>query len=348
MSSIERRKYADGRVVYDARIKIKKAKDSYYRESKTFSKRTLAQAWIKKREREVEMQLALEDGVATKTTWKEAAAHHLEYLESQDQLKRTKRTTIEFLMKRPFADLILAEIKAKDILKHLRERIIEDGAKPQTVNNDLAYIGSVMRHAVALLDEKADLNELQSAKEQARSNNLVCRPNKRDRRISKDEETAILNYFKNFKKQEWVSDIISFALASARRQSEITRLRWDDLNREKNTIIVRDLKHPRLRGYTKKSKLTAKALQIIERQPKTSEFIFPYNPKTVGAYFTTACKILEIKGLRFHDLRHEATSRLFESGYSIVEVQMFTLHESWSVLKRYTHLDPDDIEIRED
>ena len=26
---------------------------------------------------------------------------------------------------------------------------------------------------------------------------------------------------------------------------------------------------------------------------------------------------------------HEATSRLFESGYSIVEVQQFTLHDSW-------------------
>ena len=41
-----------------------------------------------------------------------------------------------------------------------------------------------------------------------------------------------------------------------------------------------------------------------------------------------------------HDLRHEATSRLFEAGYSIVEVQQFTLHDSWGTLSRYTHLRP--------
>jgi site-specific recombinase XerD len=40
----------------------------------------------------------------------------------------------------------------------------------------------------------------------------------------------------------------------------------------------------------------------------------------------------------FHDLRHEATSRLFERGYTIPQVAQFTLHESWKELMRYTHL----------
>jgi site-specific recombinase XerD len=42
-------------------------------------------------------------------------------------------------------------------------------------------------------------------------------------------------------------------------------------------------------------------------------------------------------------LRHEATSRLFEKGYSIQEVAQFTLHESWATLRRYTHLHPENI-----
>jgi site-specific recombinase XerD len=57
----------------------------------------------------------------------------------------------------------------------------------------------------------------------------------------------------------------------------------------------------------------------------------------------TACKLLGIKNLRVHDLRHEATSRLFERGYSIQEVAQFTLHDSWATLKRYTHLKPEDV-----
>ena len=46
------------------------------------------------------------------------------------------------------------------------------------------------------------------------------------------------------------------------------------------------------------------------------------------------------------DLRHEATSRLFERGYDIPEVAQFTLHESWTTLKRYTHLRPEQVEER--
>jgi len=62
---------------------------------------------------------------------------------------------------------------------------------------------------------------------------------------------------------------------------------------------------------------------------------------SVGTAFTRACHLLGIKDLRFHDLRREATSRLFERGYQIHERAPFTLHESWNELKRYTNLRPE-------
>ena len=43
--------------------------------------------------------------------------------------------------------------------------------------------------------------------------------------------------------------------------------------------------------------------------------------------------------LRFHDLRHEATSRLFEKGLGVMEVASMTGHKSLSMLKRYTHVE---------
>jgi integrase len=69
------------------------------------------------------------------------------------------------------------------------------------------------------------------------------------------------------------------------------------------------------------------------------------NSKTVGSYFTSACKMLGIKDLHFHDLRHEATSRLFERGFSIVQAQQITLHSSWATLQRYVNLNPGDVDI---
>jgi len=44
--------------------------------------------------------------------------------------------------------------------------------------------------------------------------------------------------------------------------------------------------------------------------------------------------------LRYHDSRHEGISRLFEMGYTIEEVAVFSGHGSWDNLKRYTHKNP--------
>jgi len=47
---------------------------------------------------------------------------------------------------------------------------------------------------------------------------------------------------------------------------------------------------------------------------------------------------LEIEDLRFHDLRHEGISRLFEMGWTIPQVATVSGHRSWKILKRYSHL----------
>jgi integrase len=136
-----------------------------------------------------------------------------------------------------------------------------------------------------------------------------------------------------------MTDIMWFAVHSARREAEICRLRRKDNDPECRTGLVRDAKHPtRKTGNHRRFKYTPEAWEIIERQPRKGEFIFPYNPRSVSTAFTNACKVLGIEDLVFHDLRHEATSRLFERGYTIPQVAQFTLHESWNELKRYTHL----------
>ena len=53
--------------------------------------------------------------------------------------------------------------------------------------------------------------------------------------------------------------------------------------------------------------------KILLKYRHDEDRIFPFEPKTIGSAFTRACRILEIEDLHFHDLRHEATSRLFEA-----------------------------------
>ena len=85
------------------------------------------------------------------------------------------------------------------------------------------------------------------------------------------------------------------------------------------------------------------AFEIVQRQPKTSELIFPWNFDTVSSVFPRACSALEIVDLHFHDLHHKGVSRMFEAGYQIQEVAIVSGHKDWAMLKRYTQLKAKDL-----
>ena len=178
---------------------------------------------------------------------------------------------------------------------------------------------------------------------------LIGRSNERDRRPTQQELDRLINYFDNYEAITMpMSRIIKFAVATAMRQSEICNITWEDFDTRTRCVIVRDRKDPRhkdgnhqrvpiinLTGYD--------AWELLEEQrfhSPTRGRIFPYNSKSVGTAFRRACKTLKIEDLRFHDLRHDATSRLFEAGLSIEKVSLVTGHKDWKMLKRYTHLDP--------
>ena len=50
-----------------------------------------------------------------------------------------------------------------------------------------------------------------------------------------------------------------------------------------------------------------------------------------------------LTGITFHDLRHEATSRFFEKGLNPMQVSAITGHKTLQMLRRYTHLKPEDL-----
>lgn len=79
-------------------------------------------------------------------------------------------------------------------------------------------------------------------------------------------------------------------------------------------------------------------MRILSEMPKVAAQIFPYSTDAISASFTRACKRLGIDDLRFHDLRHDGISRLFELGLTIPRVASNSGHRSWTSLKRYTHL----------
>ena len=237
------------------------------------------------------------------------------------------------------------------ILAHLRWR--RQTVVPSTAGNDLIWIKSALDHAKHAWGMEIDITVLESARASAHRARLIGKSKERDRRPTTDELDQLRAWFNRSHigpgkpTRVPVAELMDFAVASARRQAEITRLHWQDLDQKRGVCLLRDAKSPTCgKGKHRPFALTKEALAIIKRQPRTSAFIFPCLATTVSAYFTDVCQLFGIEGLRFRDLRHEATSRLFEAGYMIQEVQQFTLHESWATLERYTQLHPENVSGR--
>jgi integrase len=74
--------------------------------------------------------------------------------------------------------------------------------------------------------------------------------------------------------------------------------------------------------------------------------VFPMNAGSLEQVLRRLLIRAEIAGLRFHDLRHECVSRLFERGLNVIEVSSISGHKELRMLKRYAHLDAADLVAR--
>lgn len=134
------------------------------------------------------------------------------------------------------------------------------------------------------------------------------------------------------------------------RKGEILGLAWEDWkdkDLENNLITVRHIV-----SNSKKSRRAhiSSALRkiLLEQKLKTAQtdFVFvtdlgipysPNNPNALKRAFGMACKRAKIKGLRFHDLRHTAATRMAERGANIVAVKEILGHADIKTTMKYFH-----------
>jgi integrase len=335
----------NGSIRYTAIVRRRVGKTIVHREAKTFTHRSAALSWARHREIELENPAALTRKQHGTVTLAELIRWYIDTFETISKWQRSKQTHLEFLERHPIGKANALTLTAAILIDHVRSRRA-DGAGPATVINDLIWIGVVLRAAKNVKELPVRPEITQEASGACRELRLISKPRRRARRPTSDELARLREYFAGRDRRARVpmQAIVDFAIASARREAEICRLEWRDNDAATRTGLVRDAKHPTSKdGNHRRFKYTPEAWAIIESQSRASVYIFPYDPKSVGTAFTRACHILDIEDLRFHDLRHEATSQLFERGYQIHEVAQFTLHESWNELKRYTNLKPENV-----
>lgn len=344
MASITERERKGGRKVFLVQI-IRRSFDNY-RESQTFDNLNHAKTWAKKREAEIDLAIAEGRDIRGPQPGKETLGDAIDkYVQEQPSLGKTKAQCLRTIRKeyaisdKPCDRITSATIS--DFARELRNRPEIDS--PATVGNYLSHLSAVFTHASALWGYPLDPAEMAKAMISCKHVGLIGKAESRDRRPTLEELDRLLDHFEASAKRDRrvipMHMVILFAIFSARRQDEITRIRWEDLDKPQKRILVRKMKHPGMRGGVDTwCELPDPCLALIEAMPRSSDRIFPFNTDVVSRRFTDACKLLEIGDLRFHDLRHEAASRLAELGRTIPQLASVTGHKSWQSLQRYVQI----------
>jgi integrase len=345
MATIRARPKRDGSLRFTAVIRLKKNGQLVHQEAKTLASRSAAAEWAKRREVELEDPAALIRATARGCQLKDLIRWYIDSFREVGHWGRTKNAVLQFLEKYEIGKCDALELTTPILIHHIKSRRLA-GAGPSTAGNDLTYIKVVLRAAKSVQGLPVKPNLVDEARAACRELRLIGKSRQRDRTPAYEELAALDAYFERaaLRGRESIPmrEIMWFAIYSSRREDEITRLRRSDNELDRKLGVVRDAKHPDgAEGNHRRFRYTEKAWNLVQRQPVDphhADLIFPFNARTISARFTRACKMLGIEDLCFHDLRHEATTRLFEQGLTIPEVAAHTLHESWSVLKRYTHL----------
>lgn len=342
MATILPRKRADGTFGYTATIRLHNGKKLVHRESKTFSRHAAAEKWARAREVELEDPTALFRAQEGDSPLSKLIRWYIDSFQTVSKWQRTKQCQLKFLEKHSIGKADALKLTSVALVDHVRTRRA-GGAGPATAGNDLTWIGVVLRAAKSVDGLAVRPEIVEEARTACRELRLIGKSRQRDRTPTYEELQALDTFFERTDRRADIPmrRIMWFALYSTRREEEITRLLRSDNDTDRKLGLVRDAKHPTDKeGNHRAFRYTPQAWAIMQMQPtvENEDRLFPYSAKSIGSRFTRTCQVLGIKDLHFHDLRHEGTTRLFEQGLQIPEVASHTLHESWAVLKRYTHL----------
>lgn len=243
---------------------------------------------------------------------------------------------IDVLRRHELAYRTMIGLSQQDIASFRDERL--QSVAPSTTVRELAILSHVLE--VAIRDWGLPL-----AKNVVK---LVRRPvirNERSRRLTGDEEQRLLDAC-DVGKIPFLRTLLVVAVETGMRRGELLGLKWSDFSHNRRVLSLALTKN----GSGRDVPLSQRAFDMLiawrEHSAVDQSTIFPMRAGTLEQAWRRLLVRAGIKGLRFHDLRHEGVSRLFERGLNVIEVSSVSGHKELRMLRRYTHLAADDLVAR--
>lgn len=289
--------------------------------TKSFSSRELAQTFIKETESRIERGLYTDYSLAESTT----LANLIELYEREILPEKKARGKDVYSNKRIIQTLgqyTLNQLHPHVISEYRQERLKQ--VSSGTVRRELALLSRMLtaceKDFGIYLPHGNPVMKIKKPKENPA----------RDRRPTDAELDALLN------DPNPISFIVELAIETGMRRGEIAGIE------EQHLIGITQLHIPETKTDTPRTiPLTEKAYRGVQQLLEHKEKHQSLSPGSITYAFIRACKRHGITGLRFHDLRHEATSRFFELGLNPMEVASITGHQDLRMLRRYSHIRPE-------
>ena len=303
---------------------------------KSFNNKADALKWA----RNVESQLDL-GTLAPKQTMPRLMPTVDRYVEEVTPTKKgesQERYRANQLTRTKLADMQLDKITGEVVAQYRDERLTE--VSQNTVRLELAFLSVVFEQC-----RKEWGLAVSNPVRQIR----MPKPGKpRQRRLEAGEEEALLQACRE-SGAHYLQTFGILAVETAMRFGELAGVTWANVNFEKRTIYLPDTKN----GSPRTVPLSTRALNAIQTQPRSIDgSLFSAKPGSIRSAFLIALSKAQatqpdsknfLRELRFHDLRHEAVTRLFEKGLNSIEVGMVSGHKTLSMLQRYTHIRSQDL-----
>ena len=234
------------------------------------------------------------------------------------------------LQKSWLGNIWLSKLNSGHLARYRDERLSEVGAS--ACNRDLSIISHAIRIAMSEWGFNLPGNPAANLRKPPQ-------PKGRTRRLEGDEGQRLMMACQA-SDNPYLAPLVTLAIETAMRRGELLGLDWDDLHLDQNYVHLALTKN----GTSRDVPLSPKARQTIEALPRSiSGRVIPVHPEALKGLWHRATRRADITGLRFHDLRHEATTRFFEKGLGVMEVAAITGHKDLRMLQRYVQLRPEDL-----
>jgi len=224
----------------------------------------------------------------------------------------------------------LSTITPEQIMEYQSLRISK-GTAPGTVNLELAYLKRM--YSIAELQNKFQGNN------PVKKVPFLHEEERPDRILTLKEEKRLLQA-----SPDHIANIIICALNTGMRRGEMLSLKWDKINLDHKYITLESTltKTKKTRRVSINSILRDLLIELESK--KQSEYVFTNkhgreytNISSLIYIFNTSLKRANIKGFRFHDLRHTAATRMVEAGVPLFTVGQILGHSNPKTTMRYAH-----------